>query len=84
MMTLMMDGDYNGMMGGGYGWMMAWMLIWFLVAIALVAVAVFAVVRFSGPRTKSRDAALSELRRRYAAGELDDDEYRRRRAGLEE
>ena len=84
MMTLLMDGDYDAMMGGSYGWMMAWMLIWLLVVIALVAVAVFAVVRFSGPRTKPRDEALNVLRRRYAAGELDEDEYRRRRSGLDE
>jgi putative membrane protein len=35
----------------------------------------------SGPTTGS-DPAEDELRRRYAAGEIDDEEYQRRRAEL--
>lgn len=86
----MMGGD---MMGGG---MMAAMGIWAVVLIAtVVAVLVAAVLasiwlvrRLRHDRTTLRDGADADadaediLRRRYAAGEIDDDEYQRRRSLL--
>ncbi|MDQ4011546.1 MAG: SHOCT domain-containing protein [Actinomycetota bacterium] len=85
----MMDG---GMMGGG---MMAAMGIWvFLVIATVLAVLVFSVLgsvwlvrrlrQGVGGSTVSRnsDSALDTLRRRYAAGEIDDDEYQRRLSAL--
>ncbi|MBW0114562.1 SHOCT domain-containing protein [Pseudonocardia abyssalis] len=77
------------MMGGG---MMAAMGIWALVLIATVlAILVAAVLasiwlvrRLRHDRTMLRDGtdAADILQRRYAAGEIDDDEYQRRRSTL--
>jgi putative membrane protein len=78
--------------------MMFWMLLWGLVSLVVVvlaAVGVVAVVR--GRRgdqsaltrgsaqvdASAADPAVQELRRRLAAGEIDEDEYLRRRAALQ-
>lgn len=80
------------MMGGG---MMAAMGIWVLLLIAtLLAVLVFSVLGSiwlvrrlrqgvgGSPLSQDRDSALDTLRRRYASGEIDDDEYKRRLSAL--
>lgn len=74
-----------GMMGG----MGLWMLLWALVGIAVVALAVLGIVWLVRRTDSSRpvpptqsESAEDVLRRRYAAGEIDEDEYVRRRAGL--
>lgn len=85
----MMGGD---MMGGG---MMAAMGIWAVVLIATVLAVLVAAVLASiwlvrqlrhdrADRTVLRDGADAAdiLQRRYAAGEIDDDEYQRRRSTL--
>jgi putative membrane protein len=77
----MMDGTG---MGGG---MMMWMLLWAVVGLAVLALAVTGVVwlvRRSSPDTVPRQESPEEiLKRRYAAGEIDEDEFQRRRAGLQ-
>ncbi|MGD9989035.1 SHOCT domain-containing protein [Pseudonocardia sp.] len=85
----MMGGD---MMGGG---MMAAMGIWAVVLIATVLAVLVAAVLASiwlvrrlrhdrGDQSMLRDGADAAdiLQRRYAAGEIDDDEYQRRRSAL--
>jgi len=81
----MMDG---GMMGGG---MMAAMGIWaFLLIVTLLAVLVVAVLGSvwlvrrlrQDDEATAGDGAYEVLRRRYAAGEIDDDEYRHRLTAL--
>ncbi|TWE27506.1 putative membrane protein [Prauserella muralis] len=73
----------DGMMGMGW-----WMLLWVLVVLAvlvLLAVGIGWLVRALTDRTRSapaEDAAELELRRRYAAGEIDCDEYFKRRDDL--
>ncbi len=49
-----------------------WWIFW------MVAAGAFLLWALPGQRPPSDDAALNELRRRYAAGELDDDEFYRR------
>jgi putative membrane protein len=78
-------------MGGmeGMGGMMLWMLIWGLVGLALLVLTVVGIVWLVRRGTGSNQPAPPEspeeiLRRRYAAGELDEDEYFRRRAGLQD
>ena len=74
----MMDG-----MGMGMGMMMAMGVI-FLLVLGLAVVGIVLLVQ-RNPRGSSVSAAESPeelLRRRYAAGELDEDDYERRRAGL--
>jgi putative membrane protein len=71
-------------MGGG---MMMWMVLWALVGLAILALAVAGVVwlvRHSAPETGHRSESAEEiLKRRYAAGEIDEDEFQRKRADLE-
>jgi putative membrane protein len=87
-----------GYMGGDMGMMGMWgmglgMLLWTALLIALIAVAVVLVVRAvrktsDGPRDAgSRHGSLSaedEIRMRYARGELDSEEFRRRLQDLRE
>jgi len=77
------------MMNGG---MAAWMLAWILLAVGLLALGVGLVVRRgletakhhrqSEPASTGHDEPLELLRHRYAAGEIDEDEYLIRRSGL--
>jgi putative membrane protein len=67
--------------GSGYGWV--WMLLSWVVIIGLV---VWAVIVFSGRDAQGRDGPPSARRildERFARGELDEEEYRRRRDELE-
>lgn len=74
----------------GMGNMMSWMVFWGLVGVAVLALAVLGMVWFvrrmdgQGSDRSHPETAEEILRRRYAAGELDEDEYLRRRAGLYE
>lgn len=74
-------------MGGG---MVLWMLLWGLVGIAVLALAVVGIVALSrksfsdDPAVPARsDPAVEDLRHRLASGQIDEDEYLRRRAALE-
>lgn len=64
------------------GW---WMVLWGLIGLAvltLVTLGIIWLVRtLTGPNTTG-DPAEQELRRRYAAGEIDDEEYRLRLTDL--
>lgn len=67
------------------GWNMTgwgWMTLWTLVAIILIALFVTALLRASTTAAPS-DSAMAELRLRYAAGEIDEAEFLKRRAALE-
>lgn len=81
-------GGYGGgMMGGtgGYGFFGAGMFLWPLLLLGLFGLVVWQLMdRGSGSSHSDRtgpneDAALAELRRRYARGEIAEDEYQRRR-----
>ena len=90
-----MWGDYNEMHDGyGFGWFAMLVLLLVLVGLAVALLVVFlrspgrASGRDSaglspGATTGSSEAALI-LRRRFAAGEIDEDEFRRRMAALSE
>ncbi len=80
------------MMGYGYGgmaWMWPWILIGALVLLAgLVALVLFIVKMARAESFTSRSHPLPNtakqiLDERYARGEIDDDEYRKRREGLQ-
>jgi putative membrane protein len=68
-------GGMGGGMGGGFG------LLWLVVLIGLVAVAVGAFRSHSLPSAKA-DTAMETLRRRYARGEVSEEEFARRRESL--
>lgn len=78
--------DMGGMMGAGMIWAV---LILLLLAAGVAAVIVLAVRAgrqrspAQGRSTAGSDEAHSVLRRRFAAGEIDDEEYPRRRAALD-
>lgn len=86
------------MMGGSMGMMGMWgmglgMLLWAALLIALIAVAVVLVVRAvrrpsgtspNGTPIPGRSSAGNEIRMRYARGELDSEEFRRRLQDLRE
>ena len=67
----------------GWGW--GWMAVWTVIAIVAIALLVNAALRGStASRFPARpDSAMEELRRRYAAGEIDDAEFQKRRAALQ-
>lgn len=77
-----------------YGWMMdgagpVWLVIWIVMALLVVAVAVAVValvVRSGGPGSSTGRPQASPARdlldQRYARGEIDHDEYIRRRDEL--
>lgn len=67
--------------------MMWWMLLWSLVGLALLVALVLGtvwLVRRGIGSTRREDSPDEVLRRRFAAGEIDEDEYYRLRANLQE
>jgi putative membrane protein len=57
--------------------------LWLAALLVVVAGAVLLLARVDRPSSSdSSDPALARLRERYAAGDVDDEEYRRRRAVL--
>jgi putative membrane protein len=69
--------------GGGWGhWgvvpMIATVVIWALVITAIVLVARYLISLWSASRTARPTPAEDLIAQRYARGEIDDDEYRRR------
>ncbi|WP_253863373.1 hypothetical protein [Prauserella halophila] len=69
----------DGMMG--MGWL--WMALWGLAALAVLALAVFVGARFLGNLAAGRngseiDGAEQEVRRLYAAGQIDREVYLQR------
>lgn len=72
--------------GSGMGvWMVLWMVLWGLIWVAVLVLLVLSIVWLArGTRSTELPAYDAEetLRRRYAAGEIDAEEYRRRRETL--
>ena len=68
----------------GYGPMMGWMWLWSLAGLAVLVLLVWLVVRLTGDRPDGTTSSPARriLDDRYARGEIDEEEYRRRRAGL--
>jgi putative membrane protein len=60
------------------GWFMGWMMLWVLIGLVLVVVAIWAVVQGGVSRTTVEDSAEAILKRRYARGEIDQQEYEQR------
>jgi len=83
LLAQMYDGGGDHM-DGGWWWVMG---IGFLILLAvLVGVVVMFVTRHSGPSPSTSGGRSPEdvLAERYARGEIDDEEYRRRREALRE
>lgn len=67
----------SGMLFGGIGMWLFWLLL-----IVIVAVAIKLLMRTGPSQTTKEDSPLDILEKRYATGEIDDEEYQRRRRGL--
>jgi len=77
----------NGMMGGyfGFGWL--FMLLFWVFVVAGIVWLVLAIARSqgtAGPTAESGSRALRILEERLARGEIDTEEFRTRRAAIEE
>jgi putative membrane protein len=66
------------------GWMGAWMWLGWIVGLGLLVLLVWAVARAAGSPTAPRqdDSPETILKRRYASGEIDREEYERRLTDL--
>ncbi|SEM80628.1 putative membrane protein [Palleronia pelagia] len=77
----MMWGSGHGIFGG------LWMILFWGIIIALIVWAVMALRGKGGnggPDATGRPDALETLRERLAKGEIDEEEFRRRKAALDE
>ena len=79
----------GGMMGGGtagssWGITGGWSIPWLLLLLGLVVLVAYVAANAgsSGGGDGSTDEAIAELRRRYARGDLSDDEFEERRRTL--
>lgn len=94
-MNSMMGDGMMGMMGGGMmsGGMMGgnvitpwWILGWLLViaVIAVIGLAIVWTIRRSGRADQAGDTPLTILKRRYAAGEIDADQFEKMKVQVSE
>lgn len=74
-------GGMGGWMFGGLGYL--WMILWTVVIIGIpVALVYLLVTRWKSTNETADDDALALLRKRYAQGEMDDEEFETRRTKL--
>jgi putative membrane protein len=86
----MMWGWHDGMWNGGHmagwdgwGWgMMLFGLLWMALLVALPIYLVYWLATRSQTDGRTADSALAVLQERYARGEIDDEEFDRRRARI--
>jgi putative membrane protein len=72
-----MFGDHGGFgFGGGFMW-----IFWILIIFAIIAL--FRGVSGSGSGAPGSDSPMEILRKRFASGEITDEEFERRRKELE-
>jgi putative membrane protein len=64
----------------GYGGAMGWMWLWWIVGLAVLVLFMWAIARAAGTPGSGRgeDSPETILKRRYARGEIDRDEYEHR------
>lgn len=77
----MMDG-YG--MGGGFGFGGGFMILWWIVIIAVVVMVVKWLVSSNGAagRSDRENTAMEILKERYARGEIDEQEFQKRKREL--
>ena len=74
----------NGMMSGGMGfWMVFNMIFWLLIIIGIVFLIFWAVNKFKGAEQKpEEESALDILKKRYARGEINQEEFEEKKRNL--
>jgi putative membrane protein len=66
-----------------HGWHMGWMFLWWVLGFAVLAWLVGLIVRAgAGPAAHGGEAPEVILKRRYARGDVDHEEYERRLSDL--
>lgn len=70
--------------GMGWGWTGGWMMLIWVLILGLVVWGIVALTRSSAPRRRGDGAAKDTLDQRFAAGQIDEAEYRRARQVLDE
>jgi putative membrane protein len=65
-----------------FGWHMGWMFLWWVLGLACVGLFVWVLVRAATPTVREAESPELILKRRYAHGEIDRDEYERRLSDL--
>lgn len=65
-----------------YGWHMGWMFLWWVCGFGLIVFFVWLLVRAAGPAVREGESPELILKRRYAHGEIDRDDYERRLSDL--
>jgi putative membrane protein len=73
----MMDGYGYGMMVGGY-WIL-WLLFWIIVLIGIVLLIKYL---WKGNAMRGGDSALEILKKRYASGEINKEEFEEKKKDL--
>ena len=63
---------------GHMGWMGPWMVVWWIVGLAVLILLVWIVARAAGGSTRTEETPERILKRRYAHGEIDREDYERR------
>ncbi len=61
-----------------HGWEWVWMTLW-LIGVLIFTIAIITLLARRTPTTLHHNAALDTLAQRYARGEIDDEEFVRRR-----
>ncbi|WP_373019825.1 SHOCT domain-containing protein [Thiomicrorhabdus sp.] len=75
-----MNWDYMGMhgyYGGGFMW------LWFFIIILVVALVLVPFFKNSTTQARPKESALEILEKRFARGEINEDEYKRMKQTLE-
>lgn len=75
----MMDGDGGMFFGGGFMW-----VFWALLIVFVVIIVKDLIRSASGADTSGEETPMNIFKRRYARGEIDEQEFERRRRELEE
>lgn len=73
-------GGMDGVMYGGLGFV--WMILWTVILIGIPVGLVYLLLTRRETDGSTEDDALALLRRRYAEGEIDEEEYETRRGKL--
>lgn len=75
-------GWMHDMMGGGWGFGILWLLFW-IALLALVVVGIWRLLEGRPGRREEPGSALEILKRRYARGEIDREEFEAKKRDLE-
>ena len=62
----------------GYADHMGWMALWWIVGLAVLILLVWIVARAAGQPVRAEDTPEGIIKRRYARGEIDREDYERR------